>query len=521
MSRTLLNEWNALQSHALDMQETSISRLFDKNPERFDKFHVAHNGLLLDYSKTRASEETMHKLLDLARACDLEIWRDNMFKGVHINNTEDRPVLHTALRMPESEELMADGINIIPQIHDVLARIKILSDDIRKNKKYTHIVNLGIGGSDLGPKMVCEALKTFSDREIKLYFVSNVDSSDLAETLRKIEPEKTLFLITSKSFTTQETMANAHSARKWLREKLEYEDVSEHFIAVSANTDEAQNFGIAPDKIYPMWDWVGGRYSLWSAVGLPISIALGFENFRKLLDGAHDMDMHFLQAPLEKNMPILFGLIGIWHRNFQNHNAVTIAAYDESLKALTSYLQQLDMESNGKQVDRQGNPLDYDSGPIIFGKPGTNGQHAYFQSIHQGTSIIPCEFIAALNSQQPMGNHHDLLLSNMIGQAKALMDGKEDDDPHKMFTGNRPSVTILTDELDPYHLGMLLALYEHKIFVQGIIWNINSFDQWGVQLGKVLAKHVLDNMESETPDTQNLDSSTISLINCVKKSSVS
>lgn len=520
-SRLDMLEWKALEDHQKSVRDTRMIDLFDQDPQRFDKFHITHDGLLLDYSKTLTTKETMLRLFSLARGCGLEEWRDMMFAGGHINNTEDRPALHAALRMEKDQSLSVDGQDIIPEIHAVLARMKDLSNRIRAEKRFTHIVNLGIGGSDLGPYMVCEALKPFSERSINMYFVSNVDSSHLAEVFQVVDPAKTLFLVTSKSFTTQETMTNARSAQSWLREKLGVEDVSEHFIAITANTDEAKSFGMEEDSIYPMWDWVGGRYSTWSAIGLPICLSIGFDNFEAMLRGARAMDKHFIEAPLEHNMPVILGLLGVWHRNFFDYPAVTVAPYDQYLHSFTSYLQQLDMESNGKRVDRNGDVLAYETGPIIFGKPGTNGQHAFFQQIHQGTTIVPVEFIAALKSQNPIGDHHKILMSNVIGQSKALMDGLAPEDPHKVFTGNRPSMTLLMDELDPYHLGMLMALYEHKVFVQGVIWNINSFDQWGVQLGKILANRVLDIFSaSESALYKILDSSTASLIDCVKKSSV-
>lgn len=498
------------------MRGARIDRLFEQDPARFDSFHIAHDGLLLDYAKTAASRETVAKLLALARASGLEDWRDRMFSGSPVNSTENRAVLHTALRREKNDTLELNGEDIVPQIHHVLARMEIFSENLRETRKFTHIVNIGIGGSDLGPYMACEALKPFSDRDISLHFVSNIDSAHLCEKLRLVDPAKTLFIVTSKSFTTQETMTNAHSARDWLREKLGRQDVSDRFIAITANTDEARAFGMEEDAIFPMWDWVGGRYSLWSAIGLPICIAIGYDNFEKLLAGARSMDNHFRKTPLERNMPVLFGLIGVWHRTFMDCPAVTVAPYEQSLHALVGYLQQLDMESNGKRVDRDGNTLDYETGPVIFGKPGTNGQHAFFQLIHQGTSIIPVEFIAALKSQHPLGDHHAKLLSNAIGQSKALMDGKDNDNPHKCFPGNRPSLTLLLDELDPYHLGMLLALYEHKVFVQGIIWNINSFDQWGVQLGKILADRVYNKLLAADQTPEDLDSSTLALITRVK-----
>ncbi|MCB1782456.1 MAG: glucose-6-phosphate isomerase [Alphaproteobacteria bacterium] len=518
MSRTDMPEWKRLEEQAKGLKDQSIAALFDQDPKRYEAFHAAFDGIMMDYSKTSITNDVMSALLSLAKACDVEGARDRMFAGEPVNNTENRAVLHTALRMDARESLDLNGVDIIPEIHGVLGRMQAFSDKIRAEKKFTHIVNIGIGGSDLGAYMACEALKAFCDRDIKMHFVSNVDSTDLAEALLAVKPEKTLFIVTSKSFTTQETMTNARSARAWLEEKLGRPDVDAHFVAITANTDEARRFGMDDESIFPMWDWVGGRYSIWSAIGLPVCISVGFDNFSAMLAGAREMDRHFCAAPLEKNLPVLFGMVGVWHRNFCDFPAVTVAPYDQYLHSFIAYLQQLDMESNGKRVDRDGNVLDYETGPIVFGKPGTNGQHAFFQLIHQGTTVIPVEFIAALQPQQPMGDHHKKLMSNCIGQSKALMDGLRPGNTHKEFTGSRPSVTILLDVLDPYHLGMLMALYEQKVFVQGIIWNINSFDQWGVQLGKVLADKVMAKLDGG--DMDSLDSSTAALVNAVKAGSV-
>ncbi len=490
-----------MQAHKGELGDLQIKSLFANNPKRFEQFHLCHENIMFDYSKQPMTCETMGKLMSLARACDVEGWRSKMFEGAPINATENRSVLHTALRAQNDTPIMVEGINVIPQIRDALNRMKEFSDNIRKEKKYTHIVNIGVGGSDLASSMVFEALKHYSDRNINVHFVSNVDGTHLSETLRLIEPKKTLFIVTSKTFTTQETMANAHSARAWLQDKLGCEDVSDHFAAISQNIDLAKEFGINEQRIFPIWDWVGGRFSLWSSIGLPFCIAIGFDNFQKLLDGAHSMDEHFLNAPLEENMPILLAMIGIWHRNFMNFPALSITLYDQYLWQFPAYLQQLEMESNGKSVDRNNMPIDYKTCPTILSGIGTNVQHAYFQMIHQGTDIIPCDFIMVAKSHNPIDGHHEKLLANAIAQTKALMDGREDTNPHKSFAGNRPSNTIIIDELTPYSLGMLLALYEHKVFVQGVIWNINSFDQCGVELGKILANQLMKDPEKIATDS--------------------
>ena len=549
-----LKDWKRLESLAGNAGNLSIKSLFKDDPQRFEKFHIAGDGLLIDYSKQQITGEIFSTLIDLADSCEVKKWRDKMFRGEKINNTEKRAVLHTALRIPENinsnssngdgsdsssgdnnnndNHICIDGQDIAPQIHNTLDRIKAFSENIRSGSQFKHIVNIGIGGSDLGPHMANEALLPFSKRDIDVHYVSNVDASHLQETLRTCPADQTLFIVTSKTFTTQETMTNANSAKKWLREKLGKDaDISRHFAAVTQNIKAARDFGINPDALFPMWDWVGGRYSLWSAVGLPLSISLGFDNFRRLLDGAHAMDLHFKTAPLEENMPVILAMIGIWNRTFLKHDILALLPYSQYLHKFPAYIQQLDMESNGKTVDRDGNKVPYPTGPVIFGEAGTNGQHAFYQLLHQGTTIIPCEFIAVINPEagNDISDHQDKLLSNVIGQSKSLMDGKDAPEPQKSFEGNRPSTTIMIDRLDPYHLGMLLALYEHKIFVQGIIWNLNSFDQWGVELGKKIAGEVLKMLTPEKvqavkskscdEDVENtdLDSSTKSLISYVIK----
>ncbi len=515
VSRSQLPEWKALSAHHKSLGPIHIKTLFEEDQARFDKYHLHHENIMLDYSKQPITPETIEKLMALAKACNIESWREKMFTGQIINTSEGRAVLHTALRTPDDTPVIVEGEDIIPQIRTSLARMKKFCDKLHKENKFTHIVNIGIGGSDLAPSMVYEALKHYSDRNIHLHFVSNMDGTNLAETLRLVDPEKTLFIVTSKTFTTQETMTNAHSARTWLREKLGVEDVSDHFIAASLNIPATKEFGINEDHVFPIWEWVGGRFSLWSTIGLSCCIAIGFDNFQALLDGAHSMDQHFLNAPLEENMPILMAMIGIWHRNFMDLPALSITPYDQYLWRFVSYMQQLDMESNGKAVDRKDRPVTYKTGPIILGDIGTNAQHAYFQILHQGSTIVPSDFILVAKTHNPIGQHHKMLISNAVAQSKALMEGQENDDPHKHFDGNRPSNTIVLDELTPYSLGMLLALYEHKVFVQGIIWNINSFDQCGVELGKTLAKQIIDGYDKEDA-SPNTDSSTHGILSHIK-----
>lgn len=518
----LKSEWKDLLSHRQAMEGVSMRSLFAKDEKRFDKFSLSFDGLLFDYSKNRITEETIQKLVSLAKASDVEGWRDRMFAGDMINSTEKRAVLHTALRRPATDSVIVDGENVMPFVHEVLGRMKDFSNAVRSGawkghtgKAIRHIINIGIGGSDLGPYMVCEALKPYQADNIEMHFVSNVDGTHLAETLKKVDAETTLFIVASKTFTTQETMANATAARLWLVDKLGDEKaVAKHFCALSTNIPAAQSFGIDADNVFPFKDWVGGRYSLWSAIGLSICFAVGFDNFRKLLDGAHAADTHFRTAPLDKNIPVLMALIGLWYRNFWDANSYAVLPYDQYLHRFAAFLQQMDMESNGKSVDRDGKAItDYDTGPILFGEPGTNGQHAFYQLIHQGTPLIPCDFIAPKKSHNPIANQHTLLLNNMLAQAQALMQGKTLDeaggDVFRVFEGNRPSNIFLFDEITPYALGTLIALYEHKVFVQGVIWNINSYDQYGVELGKELAKNI------ESGKTTDLDASTRALLNCL------
>ncbi len=529
--------WQALSKHHVAMQDTSISDLFAGEPKRFDHFSIRFEDILLDYSKNRISAETLKLLIDLAKHANVEQWRSRMFSGDKINITEDRAVLHVALRNRSNTPILVDGQDVMPEVNKVLESMKrfcaAVHDGTHKGytgKKITDIVNIGIGGSDLGPVMVTEALKPYTVAGIRAHFVSNVDATHIVEVLKKVDPETTLFIIASKTFTTQETLANAHSAREWLMKKAKDERaVARHFVAVSTNAKQVSKFGIDTSNMFGFWDWVGGRYSLWSAIGLSIALTIGFDNFAKLLDGAHSMDKHFVEAPLEKNLPVLLALIGVWYNNWFNAQSEAILPYDQYLHRFAAYFQQGDMESNGKYVDRQGKPVDYQTGPIIWGEPGTNGQHAFYQLIHQGTKLIPCDFIGVIQTHNPLGRHHAMLMSNFFAQTEALAFGKSSETvakemgdkatpelvQHRTFPGNRPTNSILIQQINPYTLGQLIATYEHKIFVQGIIWNINSYDQWGVELGKQLANVILPELE-KPGDITSHDSSTNGLINHYK-----
>ncbi|MCB1529659.1 MAG: glucose-6-phosphate isomerase [Rhodospirillales bacterium] len=508
-------EWKALTAHKQSLETRHMREMFESDPARFRKFSMELDGLFFDYSKHRITDETLPLLCDLARACGVEGKRQDMLSGKKINRTEDRAALHTALRRPAGDTLELDGQNILPAIHKTLSRMKDFSDSVRggtykghTGKPFKHVVNIGIGGSDLGPHLVCDALEPFCEKGLSLHFVFDIDGAQIARTFKRIDPETTLFLVASKSFSTQETMTNAAAAKDWLIQRMgDPEAVQKHFAALSSNTGAAKDFGIPEDRVFGFEDWVGGRYSLWSAIGLPVCIGAGFGNFQKLLEGARAMDRHFETAPFEKNMPVIMALIGIWYRNFWNFGSHAILPYAHGLKRFPAYLQQLDMESNGKSVDGNGQKITgYKTGPVVFGESGPKGQHAFYQLLHQGTDIIPCDFIAAGRSEYNMQKHQDLLLGNMLAQGQALMQGRKDEAaPHRNFEGNRPSSTLLLERLDPRRLGMLIALYEHKIFVQGAIWNINSFDQFGVELGKQLAKDI----EKEGAD---LDSSTRGLL---------
>lgn len=530
-----------LTDHYIGLSEWTLKDLFANDPQRFAKFSLQLQDILFDYSKNRITDETMALLVQLARECKLDEAIQAMFSGHKINVTEGRQVLHTALRKPVGQKVLVDGEDIMPKVHAVKAQMKAFCEKIHSGewkgftgKAITDIVNIGIGGSDLGPVMVTEALKAYKTH-LDVHFVSNVDGTHIAETLKKVNPETTLFLIASKTFTTQETMANAHSAKQWfLSHGASQEDVAKHFAALSTNEKGVAEFGIDTRNMFEFWDWVGGRYSLWSAIGLSIALSVGYDNFEELLQGAHEADEHFKSSPFEENIPVIMGLLGIWYNNFFEAESHAILPYDQYLHRFAAYFQQGDMESNGKYVDRNGQRIDYQTGPIIWGEPGTNGQHAFYQLIHQGTKLIPCDFIAPAISHNPLGNHHQLLLSNFFAQTEALMNGKDEEavvaelraankseeeinklKAFKVFEGNRPTNSILLRQITPRSLGTLIALYEHKIFVQGIIWNIYSFDQWGVELGKQLASQILPELQNEDP-IESHDSSTNGLINQYK-----
>lgn len=535
---TELTVWQSLSKERQRWDGRSLRAVFAADPDRFARFSVEFDGLIFDYSKQLIDSEILPLLCELARARNLDVHRDAMFNGAIINTTEDRAVLHTALRNRSNRPVIVDGEDVMPAVRDVLDRMKRFCMQVRSGgwrgytgKRMTDVVNIGIGGSDLGPKMACAALTPYVSG-LRSHFVSNVDASDLVETLKGLDAETTLFVIASKTFTTQETLTNAISARNWLLEKAQRpEHIARHFVAVSSNARLVQEFGIDPENMFGFWDWVGGRYSLWSAVGLSLALAIGFDNFEEFLDGGCAVDEHFRSAPLEKNIPVLMALIGIWNVNFWGAASQAILPYDQSLHHFPAYLQQLEMESNGKRVTLAGERVDYATGPILWGEPGTNGQHAFYQLIHQGTQLVPCDFIAPVRSHNNLGPHHPILLANVFAQAEALMCGKSATEaqaemvaagmaeeeiaallPHKIFPGNRPSSTILLEELTPRSLGMLIALYEHKVFVQGVIWGINPFDQWGVELGKQLAGAILP--ELLTPETvSSHDASTNGLIN--------
>lgn len=534
MNKTTLTEmpeWQELKSHHEEIKNTHLRDLFSIDPQRSERMTHTASGLYADFSKHRVTDETLKKLAVLAQACGLQDAINAMFAGKPINATENRAVLHTALRNRYNTPVIVDGKDVMPDVNAVLEQMKIFSDKVRAGEWLGHtglpicnIVNIGIGGSDLGPVMATEALKSYSARKLTVRFVSNVDGTHFAEQTRDLNPEETLFIIASKTFTTQETMTNADSARNWLLDSLKDKAaIAKHCVAVSTNAEAVAEFGIDTANMFGFWDWVGGRYSLCSAIGLPIMIAIGNDNFTAMLDGFHDMDRHFAETPFEQNLPVLMGLLGIWYNNFFDAETTAILPYDQYMHRFSAYLQQLDMESNGKYVTKQNQPVSYQTGPIIWGEPGTNGQHAFYQLIHQGTKLIPCDFIGFNKSQNPIGDHHDKLMANFFAQTEALAFGKTAEEvaaegtpeklvQHKVFEGNRPTTTIMADKLTPQVLGSLIALYEHKVFVQGVIWNIYSFDQWGVQLGKVLASKVLPELQSDDEPELNHDSSTNSLI---------
>ncbi|MDQ6950110.1 MAG: glucose-6-phosphate isomerase [Mariprofundales bacterium] len=537
---TQLPEWQALIRHRQHLADAHMRDMFAAEPDRFDRFSLQVEGLLLDYSKNIITKETMPLLIRLAQARDLPQAIGRLFNGEHINCTEDRAVLHTALRNRSNDPVLVDGKDVMPEVNRVLDQMRHFVEAVHRGdwrgstgKKITDVVNIGIGGSDLGPVMATEALKPFAHDGIQTHFVSNIDGTQMVETLKKLHRETTLFVVVSKTFTTQETMTNAHTARNWfLTRGGGKKAVANHFVAVSTNAAAVAHFGINRDHMFGFWDWVGGRYSMWSAVGLSIALSVGMDRFEEMLAGAHAMDCHFRDAPLERNAPVILGLLGVWYRNFFDAASHAILPYDQYLHRFSAYLQQADMESNGKQVTRAGKPVDYATGPIIWGEPGTNGQHAFYQLIHQGTQMIPADFIAPIETLNPIGDHHAILLSNFFAQTEALMRGKtgaevraEMEDlsaaqaealvAHKTFPGNRPTNSLMVDRLDPYTLGMLVALYEHKIFVQGWIWDINSYDQWGVELGKQLAREIQPELLHAGAITSH-DGSTNGLINHYK-----
>ncbi len=540
---TETQSWNRLIGHFKEMKDTHMKDLFAGDPERFNKYTIRFNDILVDYSKNVITDETLKLLSGLIEEIGLRDAIDKMFSGDRINETEDRAALHIALRNRGNTPIYVNGKNVMPEINAVLNKIKGFSDKIISgewrgftNKKITDIVNIGIGGSDLGPVMVTECLRPYAKDDLAVHFVSNVDGTHITEILKRLNPETTLFLIASKTFTTQETMTNAFSAREWfLKFAKDQTRVPKHFVAISTNTKKVEEFGIDKDNMFIFWDWVGGRYSLWSAIGLSIACYIGYENFTELLQGAFEMDNHFRDTPFEKNIPVILSLIGIWYNNFFGAQTEAILPYDQYMHRFPAYFQQGNMESNGKFVDRNGKKVNYQTGPVIWGEPGTNGQHAFYQLIHQGTKMIPADFLAPVISHNQIGKHHNILLSNFFAQTEALLngktreevieelknDGKSDDEieklyPHKVFEGNRPTNSILFRKLTPRVLGSLIAMYEHKIFVQGVVWNIFSFDQWGVELGKQLAKKILPELKDDKP-VESHDSSTNGLINAFKE----
>lgn len=535
--------WQSLQQHFSEMKNVHLKELFKKDPERFQRFSIYSDNILFDHSKNLITDKTIQLLLQLAEECKVKEAIEAMFNGEKINETENRSVLHTALRNFSETPVFSEGKDVMPEVRSMLNKIKKFCNAVHKGKtrgysgkKIRYIVNIGIGGSDLGPCMVTEALKPYWLDGIQTHFVSNIDGTHIAETLKKINPEQTLFLIASKTFTTQETMTNAQSAREWFLKKAKKEKhIARHFIALSTNENEVLRFGIDKKNIFGFWSWVGGRYSLWSSIGLSIALTIGYKNFEQLLKGAFTIDNHFRNTSFEKNIPVLMALIGIWYKNFFNAPTQAILPYDQYLHRFAAYLQQADMESNGKSVNRNGEPVSYNTGPIVWGEPGTNGQHAFYQLIQQGTSLIPCDFIAPAQTHNPIGDHHEKLLSNFFAQTEALMNGKTEKEvkkelekqglspdqitrllPYKTFPGNKPTNSILIKKITPFSLGELIALYEHKIFVQGIIWNIFSFDQWGVELGKQLANKILPELKDDKPVVQH-DPSTNGLINVYKE----
>jgi glucose-6-phosphate isomerase len=524
--------WKALEAHHRRIRDLHLRKLFSDDPKRGERFTAEAVGLYLDYSKNRITGETLKLLFQLAEECGLRARIDAMFRGERINVTENRAVLHVALRAPKGASIVVDGENVIPQVHAVLDKMADFANRVRSGawkghtgKRIRNVINIGIGGSDLGPVMAYEALKYYSDRAMTFRFISNIDGTDFAEAVRDLDPSETLFIASSKTFTTLETMTNARTARDWSLKGLggDVKAVAKHFVAVSTNAEKVSEFGIDTANMFGFWDWVGGRYSMDSAIGLSTMLAVGPANFQALLSGFHEMDEHFRTAPFERNLPVLMGLLGLWYNDFFGAETIAVLPYEQYLKRFPAYLQQLTMESNGKHVTLEGSEVDYATGPIYWGEPGTNGQHSFYQLIHQGTRLIPCDFIAFVQPLNPLGRHHDMLLANVFAQAEALAFGKRPEQvkaegtpdwlvPHRVFEGNRPSNTILADRLTPQTLGKLVALYEHSVFTQGTIWNIDSFDQWGVELGKVLAQRIIPELESQTEPELGHDSSTSCLI---------
>ena len=529
--------WKALEAHYQKVRDLHLRNLFADDAKRGERMTIEAMGLYLDYSKNRITDETLKLLLQLAEECGLRARMDAMFRGEKINITENRAVLHVALRAPREASIVVDGENVVPQVHAVLDKMADFSKRVRSGewkghtgKSIRNIINIGIGGSDLGPVMAYEALKHYSERSLTFRFVSNIDGTDFAEAVHDLDPSETLFIVSSKTFTTLETMTNAQSARDWSLRGLggDVKAVAKHFVAVSTNSAKVSEFGIDTTNMFGFWDWVGGRYSMDSAIGLSTMLAIGPENYRNLLAGFHEMDEHFRTAPAERNLPVLMGLLAVWYNDFFGAETVAVLPYEQYLKRFPAYLQQLTMESNGKHVTLEGTEVDYSTGPIYWGEPGTNGQHSFYQLIHQGTRLIPCDFIAFVHALNPLGRHHDMLLANVFAQTEALAFGKTPEQvkaegtpdwlvPHRVFEGNRPSNTILTEALTPATLGKLVALYEHSVFTQGVIWNIDSFDQWGVELGKVLAQRIVPELESKAEPTLGHDSSTNTLINRYRK----
>ncbi len=542
MLNTTGTTWKALQAHYEAVGGQHMRDLFAEDSQRFSKFSLQYKNILLDYSKNRITDETMSLLFQLVREAGLEEWIMRMFNGEKINHTEKRAVLHTALRNRSDEPVMLDGQDVMPEVRVELKKIRQLAEAVRRRQwrgvsgqPITDVINIGIGGSSLGPEMVTDALRPYGIHDMHFHFVSNVDESHIMDTLEVLKPETSLFIISSKSFTTQDTMLNASTARSWFLKSVEDESaVNKHFVAVTANTRAAVEFGIAEENVFKMWDWVGGRYSLWSAIGLPIAISIGMDHFEAMLDGAHEMDQHFRTQPFEQNIPVVLALLGVWYNNFFGAQTHAILPYDQHLSRLPAYLQQADMESNGKYVDRSGRAVDYETGPVIFGEIGIAAQHAFYQLIHQGSKLIPADFLASITDYRCIKEHHRVLMSNVFAQTEALMKGKSAEEaeaeldalglsekeikallPYKVFPGNKPTNTIMFRTLDPHTMGMLIAMYEHKIFVQGVIWNINSFDQWGVELGKQLAVKIQSELADDHPVTTH-DSSTNGLINFYK-----